>query len=123
MAGFSLSTPEGNKADLTLYQGKTISIPLVWGGATPIDVTGFTARLCAKESYQSTTYLAEFTVANSRVTIGSTNGLITFNMTAADSAELNAFARGVYEIEVTSATNVVYTALSGKFAVMPEVCT
>lgn len=123
MTGFSLTTPVNTKADLTLYQGKTISIPLVWGGSTPIDVTGFSAKLCAKKSFRATTFLTEFTVGNGRVSIGTTNGLITFNMTAADSASLAAPLQGVYEIEVTSATNVVYSALSGKFIVSPEVCT
>lgn len=122
MAGYKIENVSGDYADLTLLQGKTISIPMVWGGASPVDVTSYSARMTIKDTYGGSTY-ADFTVANSRVTIGSTNGLITFSMTATDSAALSAPFQGVFEIEVTSGSGAVYRGLHGSCKVLPEVVT
>lgn len=122
MTGFALTPPNGNNADLTLFQGKTINIPLIWGGSTPINVTGYDARLCVKANYSDASALFEFTVANSRVSIGTTDGLITFTMSATDSAALTAPFSGLYEIEVEDAVGTVHRAMYGKLKVDPEVC-
>jgi hypothetical protein len=122
MSGISFSNPIGSYADMKILQGKTLSIPMVWGGESPIDVSGFDANLCIKQQYSDASDVAKFSVDNGRVSIGDVNGLILFTMTATDSAALPAPFYGVYEIEITDASGVVYRALSGPVAIEPEVC-
>lgn len=122
MTGFELDSVRGNSGTLKFKKGKTIIMPLIWGGSSPIDVTDFSARLCVKKDYSDSEVTFEFTEGNGRVTIGGSDGLIQFSMSAADSASLPAPFSGVYEIEVISDTGVVYQAMSGKVIVSQEVC-
>jgi hypothetical protein len=93
-----------NRMDIVAFQGKTIQIPLIIyedDDVTIQDVTGYTAQMIIKEMYSDASAFAEFNAGNSRVTIGSTNGLITLTMSHTDSAALSAPFQGVYEIEIT----------------------
>lgn len=110
----------GQNVNIDFFQGKTITFPLVWGGtANPIDVSGYDAALQIRRTPTSD-IIADFSVDNGRVTIGGANGLITFEMTAADSAELTPGCY-VYEIEVTDASGNVMRAMSGKAQIVSEV--
>jgi len=112
-------TPRGADHDFKLIRGATVSFGLVWGGqADPIDVTGFTAALQVRAVATDASPAFEFKNANSRVTIGSTNGLITFSMTAADSAALT-LGDYVYALEVIDASGNNIAVMSGKFKVIP----
>jgi len=113
-------TANGDDTDIKLYQGKTILFELIWGGDAPIDVTGFDARMQLRKSTTYSDFEAEFTVANSRVAIGTTDGKITFSMTATDSALLDVSA-GVYDIEVIDDSNNVFLAMSGQYEIIGEV--
>ena len=108
--------------NIEILQGKTISFPLIWGGATPINVTGYDARMQIREDASSDEVIASFTVANSRVTIGTTNGLITFSMTAADSAALTP-GEYFYEIEVIDSSGLVISSkeLRGRCTIIAEI--
>lgn len=109
----------GENHNMRLFKGKTVDFSLVWGGGSPIDVTGYDARMKIK-SAPGGTEIASFTVANSRVTIGTTNGLITFSMSATDSAALTA-GDYQYDIEVINAAGKVYLAMSGDCTVEGEI--
>jgi len=109
-----------NNIDIVAFQGKTIEVPVIWGGDSPIDVTGYDAIMTIKDKAGDDETIASFTTTNSRVSIGTTNGLITFTMSASDSSSLTAPFKGVYEIEVTddnSKVNNIY----GDFDLRPEV--
>jgi hypothetical protein len=107
--------------DIQLVRGATVSFGLVWGGQnSPIDVTGFTANLQVKVNASDASPSFEFKNANSRVTIGSTDGLITFSMTAADSAALT-LGNYVYALEVVDATGKNIQVMSGKLKVIQGV--
>lgn len=110
----------GDDITMTIFQGKTINFSLVWGGDTPIDVTGYSARMQLRKSATDTDTVAEFTVANSRVEIGDADGIITFSMTAADSAALEV-CQGVYDIEIINGSGSVYQAQSGDFTIKASV--
>lgn len=109
----------GKDHDLTIYQGKTINFSLVWGGNSPIDVTGFSARMQIRPSLIASTE-AEFTVDNSRVSVGTINGLFTFSMSATDSAALSA-GNYFYDIEIIDDSGNVFLALSGSCEIIGEV--
>jgi hypothetical protein len=104
---------------LELHQGKTLSFTIVWGGATPIDVTGFGAKMEIRKTHSTASAHASFTTGNSRVTIGTTDGQITFTMSAADSANLTP-GRYVYDIEVTDGSSVVHMVARGYCDIIAE---
>jgi hypothetical protein len=118
-SGVSISK-NGDDIDIVLYQGKTINFEVIWGGETPINVTGFTARMHAREAASSTAILAEFTNANGRISVGGANGKFTISMSAADSAALKPCV-GIYDFEIISASGAVYLVMSGKFQIEAEV--
>lgn len=99
--------------DMILFKGKTVGFSLTWGGATPEDVTGFSAELIVKNLDGSTYAAAGFNTGNSRVAIGTTNGLISFSMTSTDSAALTA-GQYTYEINVTDTDSTKMLVMSGK---------
>lgn len=110
----------GDNIDMTILQGKTINFTVIWGGGTPINVTGFDAKMQLRKSVSDEEPVVEFSVSNSRVTIGTTNGQINFSMTAADSAALEP-SQGVYDIEVTDASGNVYQVQSGRYNILQSV--
>jgi len=109
-----------NDIYIQLYQGKTISFNVIWGGDTPIDITGYDARMQFRTDYDSATIETEFNVSNGRVTVGTVDGKFQFNMTAADSAALT-ISTGVYDLEVINDSGEVFLAMSGKYTILPEV--
>ena len=118
----------GGDVDMIMFQGATVSFGLIWGGSTPIDVTGFGARMTIKSNDLVTT-IAEFTVAgtgvnNGTVTIGGVDGSIEFGMTATDSANLTVGDDYRYDIEIVEADTVtVHRVASGCLEVSAEVTT
>lgn len=121
MSGMIFSGGEGNSASLTIYQGKTLEATLIWGGNTPVNVTGWSARLTVRLDYTSASPTADFTVGNGRVVVGGADGMFTFTMSATDSAALTAPFTGVYEVEVTNDEGQVFRAVAGAVDIIPEV--
>lgn len=114
-------TKRGKDVDAELIRGASVSFGLVWGGQnSPLDVTGFTANLQVKAKATDASAAFEFKNANSRVTIGGVNGVITFSMTAADSAALT-LGDYVYALEIIDASAKNIPVMSGKFKVIPGV--
>ena len=105
--------------DIILYQGKTVNFSVIWGGDTPIDVTGYSARLQARETADAATALVDLS-NGSGITVGTTDGLFTISMSATDSAAVAAFV-GVYDFEIEDSSGNVYLVMSGKFTCLAEV--
>lgn len=121
MTGMRFQNATADSAELVIIQGKTLRAEVIWGGSTPVNVTGWTARLSIRASFSAAQVTADFTVANNRVTVGGANGKFTFSMNATDCAALPAPFVGVYEIEVTQADGTVHRAASGQATILPEV--
>lgn len=111
---------DGNNIDLYIYQGKTVNFEVIWGGATPIDITGYTGRLIARQSASSNQALVEFSTTLGNITNGGVNGKFTLSMSAAASAALQPCA-GVYDFEITTGAGAVHLVMSGAFSVVAEV--
>lgn len=118
-SGVSISK-NGSDIDIVLYQGKTINFEIIWGGASPINVAGFSARMQARQAASSTAILAEFSNSNGRISVGNSNGKFTISMSAAESALLKP-AFGVYDFEIVDTAGNVNLVMSGKFQIEPEV--
>lgn len=90
---------------------------------TPVDLTGFTARMTIKNKVGGTELLS-LTVANNRITIDAAAKVVALNISAEDTAAIT-WTTGVYDLEMVSgATQAVVTALlSGRVTVSKEVTT
>lgn len=122
MTGMRFQNATADNAELVIIQGKSLQAQLVWGGSTPINVTGFGARLSVRPNFAHMGIpTADFTLQNNRVSVGGADGKFTFTMDATASAALPAPFTGVYEIEVTQPDGVVHRAVSGTATILPEV--
>lgn len=117
----------GKDVDITIYQGKTLSWVLVWGGDNPVDVTGYLARMQLRSTLESATVVAELTTENGRITMGTADGVVHLHMTAEETAALKA-GKGYWDLELIdpSDTDVdpdghVSQAGSGKYTIKREV--
>lgn len=86
---------------------------------TPVDLSGYTARMSIKDKVGGTELLA-LTTANSRITLDTVAKKINLLISATDTAALT-WSRGVYELEMESPTGVVTTLLSGSVSVTKEI--
>ena len=87
-------------------------------GGTAFDLTGYTARMQVRETYDSTATLVSLTTG-SGITLGGTAGTISWTISATASAAIPD-GNFVYALELVNGTEVT-RLLQGKFTVTPEV--
>lgn len=90
-------TKAGKNTNLHMFQNRSISIDIIVGGSTPIDVTGYTATFKAVDS--NGVSMLEMSTANGRVTVGDTDGLIQFRADKTQSAGLNDNGKWIIKID------------------------
>lgn len=111
------------KLPLTIYQGATFRKVITWRAgapAAPVNLTGCTARMHVREKITSETTLVELTTANSRLTLGGTDGTVQMDLDA-DLTEAFAWTAGVYDLEIEFPNGDVRRLLAGSVRVVPEV--
>ena len=98
MAEVLIGTPV--RLDLPFYTGSTFSrsFRLQNPDRTPIDLTGYTARMQVRASKNSSTVLLEFTETNGRIFIEHVDGRITISVNSDDSDLVT--VGGVYDLEI-----------------------
>jgi len=108
MAGF---------AELTLEQGASFTTTVTVNGSdgSPTNLTSYTAAAQLRKSYYSTT-ANNFTVTVSNAA----NGELTMAMSAANTANLTP-GRAVYDLLITSPTNVKTRVVEGIVTILPSV--
>ena len=104
------------KANIIIDQGTTFStvINLTDDNGDPIDLTGYTGDSEMRKHYTS---------SNSQsfsISLGGTLGTVTLSLTSAQTANLTP-GRYVYDVEVTSGSNVVSRIVEGIVTITPEV--
>lgn len=100
-------------------QGSTFSKQITYStNETPINLTGYTARMQVREKYTSTNAIVSLTSGNG-ITLGGSAGTITINISAATTTTLVA-KEYVYDLELVSGSTVT-RILEGRFLVTPEV--
>lgn len=92
----------------------TITIDDVYGDN--FDLTGFTPKSQIRKSYYSSNASAQFQITTSNPT----NGSITLNLNAANTANLSA-GRYVYDVVIKDSANTVTRVLEGIVNVLPRV--
>jgi hypothetical protein len=86
---------------------------------TPVDLTGFTARLQMRSSLNDETVQMELTTENGGISISTANYTITLNISAADTADID-WTTAVYSLEMISGSVVTQIA-EGSVTVSKEV--
>jgi hypothetical protein len=108
--------------DLFIEQGATFVKTITWNDSagTPVDLTGYTARMQFRSSVNSSTILFSATTENSRITLGGALGTIDITFSATDTTAF-AFVSAVYDLELQSGTGFVTRLLEGGVEVSKEV--
>lgn len=109
--------PNGHDTDLIVYRGKSLSFEVVWGGASPIDITGHTAALRAR-AYNGKPLL-ELSTANGGIANGGPTGKL--SLTASPATTRSIDSPGFYELELIAPNGSVYRVISGKLSFEEEV--
>jgi hypothetical protein len=104
------------KANIIIDQGTTFStdIYLTDDNGDPIDLTGYTGASKIRKHYTS---------SNSQsfsVSLNTTYGYVTLSLSASNTSNLTA-GRYLYDVEVTSSSNVVSRIVEGIVTVTPQV--
>ncbi len=110
------------KYDITIYQGTTYNQQLIWKdeGDTPVDLTGYTARMMARTSVDVSTPFIDLTTENSGIILGGSAGTVTLSMDDTASSALPAVS-GVYDLELIDGSGNVTRILQGNLIVSAEV--
>lgn len=109
--------------DLNCYQGANFDYTLLWQtNGTAVNLTGFTARMQVRESYDAGTAIVSLT-SGTGITLGGTAGTIGLSMTAAQTALLDGTpqTQTIYDLELVSAAGYVTRLVEGNFFINPEV--
>jgi hypothetical protein len=91
--------------DLTIYQGATFRETVTWKAgataetATPVNLTGYTAKAQLREELDSATVIHEMTTENGGITLGGAAGTYELYISDEDSAEFT-FDAAVYDVEL-----------------------
>lgn len=106
--------------DIELDQGSDAVIPFEMYDAndTPLDLSGYTARMQIRPSVGSATINDELTTENGRLVI--TGGTITATWPNAVTTAMR-YGDSVYDIEIVSASGEVTRILEGAFILHQEV--
>ncbi len=113
------------RLDLYIEQGAYYSLSFIWETAdtipVPIDLTGATAAMQIRDAQQGVIYL-DATTANSKIVLGTTNGLVTLNFTSADTTLLSK-RRLRYDLEITKpgSPSKPYRVLEGLVNISPNI--
>ena len=116
-----MAAPAG-EYNIVTDQGSTFTRTLTWkdSGDSPVDLTGYTARMQVREDWKSDTPLVlELTTSNGRISLGGVAGTITLSISAADMTEVTA-KTFVYDLEMVLGTTVS-RLVQGSFTIRPEV--
>jgi hypothetical protein len=106
-----------------VLQGATLQEKLVWSekdSGQPVDLSGYTARMQAREYADSASAFIDLTTENGGITLGGASGSIDIAMTATATAALTPI-KGVYDLELISGSGIVYRIVQGELCVIAEV--
>lgn len=106
--------------NLVCPQGATFRRTLTWKtGVTPINLTGYSARMQVRETHDSSTVVASITSGNG-ITLGGSAGTIELYLSNTTTANIRS-GFYVYDLEVVAPNADVSRLIEGKFEVTPEV--
>ena len=109
------------KCNFTIKQGSTFRKPFQWiAGGSPVDMTGWTARMQIRPEVDSEIVIAELTTENGGITIEPLEGKINLYLSDVETSTFS-FEDAVYDIELVDQSGNVYRDIEGKIKLSPEV--
>lgn len=108
--------------DILIEQGATFQLNLVYkdSAGVPIDVSGYTARMQVRRTYDAPTALLNLTTENGAITLGGVAGTLVVEAAEALTTGLPA-KPAVYDLELISPAGVVVRLIRGAATISPEV--
>jgi len=109
--------------DLNCYQGANFDYTLTWQtNGTAVNLTGYTARMQVRESYDAGTAVVSLT-SGTGITLGGTAGTIGLALSATATAALDGTpnTQYIYDLELVTGAGYVTRLVEGRFMVYPEV--
>jgi len=108
--------------ELNINQGSNLSLEIALknSNGTPLNLTGYTARMQLRASYTAPDIIVELTTENGRLVITPLTGVVTLLLSALTTAAFVA-KNYVYDLETVSSTGFVTRVLQGEAIVSPEV--
>jgi hypothetical protein len=94
---------------MLVFRKKTLEFSVIWGGDTPIDITGHTVRLQARAP--DGRLMLDLSTDNGGVVVDGPAGRMTFTAGAEATAAVD--ASGLYEIVMETPDGRVYRVMSG----------
>jgi hypothetical protein len=109
------------KHNFYVYRGATFSEQVEWKdeSGTPVNLTGFTARMHMRETLEVADPFLTLTTENGGITLGGLAGTIQLLASATQTTAISATS-GVYDLELVSGANVT-RLLEGLVIISPEV--
>ncbi len=109
------------KCNFTIKQGSTFRKPFQWiAGGSPVDMTGWTARMQIRPEVDSEIVIAELTTENGGITIEPLEGKINLYLSDVETSAFS-FESAVYDIELVDQSGDVHRDIEGKIKLSPEV--
>lgn len=109
--------------DLIINQGADFLISFQYledDAVTPVDLTGYTARMQIRPNANSTTVYFDGTTENGRIVITPAEGVVSVNIPNSETTDMN-FMYGAYDLEIVSDGGVVTRLVQGKVVLSKEV--
>lgn len=120
MAVAEVSAKSG-QFNLVIEQGATFDTTVTWEAAgSPVDLTGYAARMKVAEDYDSTPVLSLTSSPAAGLTLGGAAGTIRIVITDEQTAALT-IESGKYDLELEAPDGTVRRLLRGNVTVLPEV--
>lgn len=108
-------------------QGKTLTRRLRYGTKqggvfTPLDNTGFEARMQVRKTIPSATVVLDLSTATGEITLGGADGAIEVEVSAQAMEDLSGTYRYDLElVDISGVDDIVFGVVRGDFKVRPEV--
>lgn len=107
--------------DITIEQGATFRLNLLWkdSNGTPVNLTGYTARMQVRRRHSDPVKLLDFTTENGAIVLGGSAGTIAVTGLASLTDDVTG-RQAVYDLELVNGT-VVTRLVEGTVTITPEV--
>lgn len=107
---------------LVIYQGATFSQTFIWKDEnnTPINLTGYTARMMARTSLDAPTPFIHLTTENGGIALGGSAGTVILSMSAAATAAIVENV-GLYDLELAAPGGDIVRFIQGPLTISREV--
>jgi hypothetical protein len=105
-----------------VLQGTSLVKSVVWKNdtGTPVNLTGYTAKMQVRETADSEDVLLELSTALGNIQITPAQGKVTLIFSPDDTSGAY-WTRGRYDLELTSGTGFVTRLIQGKFSLSKEI--